>query len=110
VKPTSKNRKRDLVYRRIAHKPDVLIVARRDRAFHVHQISQAINTAKIWKEFAAMLPKGEWSYLLERFEEILGHHVSAFGKRHWERLSMSQFNQSSAVVLPVPPQHSLETL
>jgi hypothetical protein len=59
----------DLVYRRIPHKPESVIIAPRTRAFHVNQIWQAINKAKTWKQFASMLPSDEWLSLLDQMEE-----------------------------------------
>ena len=68
-KPPTSEPNMDLVYRRIPHKPASVIVASRDRAFYVHQIWQAIKQAKTWKQFATMLPEGEWQHLLGLLEE-----------------------------------------
>ena len=70
VCPSNGVQSRDLVYRRILHKPDTVIIATRERAFHVHQITQAMQQAKTWDEFAAMLPAGEWDRLVALFEEV----------------------------------------
>ena len=68
-KPPTSESNLDLVYRRIPHKPASVVVAPRDRAFYVHQIWQAIKQAKTWKQFATMLPAGEWQHLLGLLEE-----------------------------------------
>jgi hypothetical protein len=59
----------DLVYRRVPHKPELVVIASRPRALHVHKIWQAINRAKTWKQFASMLPDGEWLALRDQMEE-----------------------------------------
>jgi hypothetical protein len=58
----------DLVYRRIPHKSESVIIAPRTRALYVNQIWQAINKAKTWRQFASMLPGGEWLSLLDQME------------------------------------------
>lgn len=59
----------DLVYRTIPHKPEFIILAPRERAFYVHQIWQAVQQAKTWKQFAAMLPAAEWQSVIQRMDE-----------------------------------------
>jgi hypothetical protein len=59
----------DLVYRHISHKIDLLIFAQKERAFHVHQIWQAIKQAQTWAQFAFLLPAGEWQRLLKMMED-----------------------------------------
>ena len=49
----------NLAYRHIAHQPKLLIFAPRDRAFYVHRIWTAIQSAKTWGEFIDLLPPGE---------------------------------------------------
>ena len=61
----------DLVYRRIAHRPELLIFAPRDRAFHVHLIWTAISSAKTWGDFIDMLPQGE----MNRIKRSLDHEL-----------------------------------
>ncbi|MDD3179580.1 MAG: hypothetical protein PHQ04_04430 [Opitutaceae bacterium] len=59
----------DLVYRRIPHKPESVILAPRERAHFVHKIWHAIKQAKTWKQFAELLPPGEWERILSLLEE-----------------------------------------
>lgn len=59
----------DLVYRPIPHQPESLIFAPRERASFVHEIWTAINLAKTWAQFSALLPPGEWEPIQREFEE-----------------------------------------
>jgi hypothetical protein len=68
--PTQSNTETlDLVYRRVPHKPEFVIIALKTRAFHTHKIWIAIKKAKTWKQFASMLPDGEWRRLRDLIED-----------------------------------------
>jgi hypothetical protein len=57
-----------LVYRHIPHQPNQLVFAPEERAHFVHQIWTAINQAKSWRQFANLLPAGEWERVVSRME------------------------------------------
>jgi hypothetical protein len=51
--------RREVVYRPLPHNPHTLVFSDKNRALCVHQIWQAINRAKTWKEFFTLLPASE---------------------------------------------------
>ena len=59
----------DIVYKEIDIAPDSVTFARRSDAEEVAQIWVALETAKTWGEFRAMLPEGEWEENLEDYFE-----------------------------------------